>query len=106
MEARENQKGKNNARKIMDIATLWGSNTKSKTQNFILTFEILNMNVHNILADSGASINVMPLVVSEKITAQPKKYNTKMVKMDRLGVIVVGILSDVFIRFPSKPCVT
>ena len=49
-----------------------GGKSKYKTPPFLLTFEIFNHNVHNYLADSGASINVMPLSVCKKINGQPK----------------------------------
>ena len=49
-----------------------GGKARFKTPPFLLTFEILNHNVHNFLVDSGASINVMPLSVYKKINGQHK----------------------------------
>ena len=49
-----------------------GGKPKWKTPPFLLTFEIFNHNVHNCLVDSGASVNVMPLLVCKKINGQPK----------------------------------
>lgn len=37
---------------------------------FMLTFEILNFNVHNFLVHSSVSINVMPLYVVKKINTK------------------------------------
>ena len=44
-----------------------GGKTRFKTPPFLLTFEILNHNVHNCLVDSGPAVNVMPLSVCKKI---------------------------------------
>ena len=49
-----------------------GGKSKYKTPAFLLTFDIFNYNVHNCLVDSGASVNVMPLLVYKKINGQPK----------------------------------
>ena len=49
-----------------------GGKSKYKTPTFLLTFEIFNHNVHNCLVDSGALVNVMPLLVCKKINGQPK----------------------------------
>ena len=48
-----------------------GGKSKSQTLPFKLSFEIFNHNVHNCLVDSGASSNVMPLLVCRKINGQP-----------------------------------
>ena len=39
------------------------------TPPFLLTFEIFNRNVHNCMVDSGASSNVMPLSVWNKLNS-------------------------------------
>ena len=44
-----------------------GGKPKCKTPPFLLTFEIFNHNVHNYLVDSGASVNVMLLLVCKMI---------------------------------------
>ena len=44
-----------------------GIKSKSKNPPFLLTFEIFNLNVHNCLGDSGASVNVMPLSICKRI---------------------------------------
>ena len=40
-----------------------GGKSKYRTSAFLLTFEIFNFNVHKYLLDSGASVNVMLLLV-------------------------------------------
>jgi len=42
------------------------------------------------LVDSGASTNVMPLSVCERINGQPKPSNGKIIQLDRTTVKVVG----------------
>ena len=49
-----------------------GGKDRFKTPPFLLTFEILNDNVHNSLVGSGSVGNVMPLSVYKKINGQPK----------------------------------
>ena len=49
-----------------------GGKDRFKTPPFLLTFEILNHNVHNCLVESGSAVNVMPLSVYKKINGQPK----------------------------------
>jgi hypothetical protein len=53
-----------------------GSRSKSQTPPFLPTFEIFNHNVHNCLVDLGASSNVMPYLVHNKINATPTKCST------------------------------
>ena len=49
-----------------------GGKARFKTPSFLLTFDILNHNVHNYLVDSRSAVNVMPLSVCKKINGQPK----------------------------------
>ena len=51
---------------------LIGNKSRFETPPFLLTFEIFNRNVRNCLVDLGASSNVMPYSVCEKLNAQPK----------------------------------
>ena len=48
-----------------------GGKSKYKTPTFLQNFEIFNYNLHNFLVDSGASFNVMPLSIYNKINGQP-----------------------------------
>ena len=57
--------------------------SRSHTPPFLLTFEILNQNVHNCLVDSRASSNVMPYSVCKKLNAEPPMSKTKMIQLDR-----------------------
>ena len=75
-----------------------GRKSKSQTPPFLLTFEIVNRNVHNSLVDSGASSNMMVCLVCKKLNAQPKMCRTNIIQLDRSHVKVMGELKDVMIR--------
>ena len=64
------------------------------------------MRIHNCLVDSRGSKNVMPLEVCHKISAHPQRCNTIMDKMDRLGVVALGEIPNVFIILSSNLVVT
>jgi hypothetical protein len=74
-----------------------------KCPPFLLTFEIFNRNVHNCMVDSGASSNVMPLSVCQKINAEVKPSNLKIIQLYRTNVKVICELKNVLIRFSSNP---
>ena len=58
-------------------------NSRGSTSHFLLSFEIFNFNVHNCLVDSGASTNVMPLFVCNKLNIRPKKTSVGIIQLDR-----------------------
>ena len=72
-----------------------GGKSKFKTPPFLLTFDIFNYNVHNCLVDSGASINVMPLLVCKRINGQPKPSTLQVIQLDMTTVKVIGEMEDV-----------
>jgi hypothetical protein len=55
------------------------------------------------MVDSGASSNVMPLSVCQKINVEVKPSDLKIIQLDRTNVTVVGELKDVLIRLSSNP---
>ena len=75
---------------MMDANTLYSP--------FLLTFEIFNFNVHNLLVDLSASVNVMPLSVSNKINAKWEKIDSYIIQLDMNHIQVIGELRDVIIR--------
>ena len=81
---------------------LIGRKSRSQTPPFLLTFYILNINVHICLVDLGASSNVMPYSVCKKLNAQPNICKTKIIQLDRSHVKVMGELKDVMIRLSSN----
>jgi hypothetical protein len=89
-----------NASKKPQTTTL---NTRKNVPPFLLTFEIFNRNVHNCMVDSGASSNVMPWSVFQKINAEVEPSSLKIIQLDRTDVKVMGELKNVLIRLSSNP---
>jgi hypothetical protein len=58
------------------------SNTRKNVPPFLLTLEIFNRNVHNCMVDSGASSNVMPWSVCQKINAKVEPSSLKIIQLD------------------------
>jgi ribonuclease HI len=77
--------------------------TRKNVPPFLLTFEIFNRNVHNCMVDSGASSNVMPWSVCQKINAEVEPSTLKIIQLDRTNVKVIGELKNVLIRLSSNP---
>jgi hypothetical protein len=50
------------------------------------------------MVGSGASSNVMPYFVCQKMNIDPKKNNIKIVQLDQYRVKVLVELRDVFMR--------
>ena len=73
------------------------------TPPFLITFEILNMNVHNFLVDSGPSSTVMPYAIAKRLHAIPEKTRTQIMQLDRTNVKAIGELKDVLIWMFAKP---
>jgi hypothetical protein len=71
--------------------------------NFPLTFEVFNMNLHNCLVDCGASSNVMPLAICNKLGTVPLKSDKHVIQLDRTQVKVMGELKDVMIKIMTHP---
>jgi hypothetical protein len=61
--------------------------------------------MHNCMVDSGASSNVMPLSIFQKINDEVKTSDLKIIQLDRTNVTVVGELKYVLIRLSSNPMV-
>lgn len=59
-------------KQIVDTTMLISKNSSSNTPPFLLTFDIFNMDAHNWMVDFGAFSNAMPLIICQKINAQPK----------------------------------
>jgi hypothetical protein len=89
-----------NASKKPQATTL---STRKNVPPFLLTFEIFNRNVHNCMVDSGASSNVMPWSVCQKINAEVEPSSLKIIQLDRTDVKVIGELKNVLIILSSNP---
>jgi hypothetical protein len=55
------------------------------------------------MVDSGASSNVMPWSVCQKINAEVEPSSLKIIQLDRTDVKVMGELKNVLIRLSSNP---
>jgi hypothetical protein len=88
------------ASKKPQVTTL---STRKNVPPFLLTFEIFNRNVHNCMVDSGASSNVMPWSVCQKINAEVEPSSLKIIQLDRTDVKVIGELKNVLIRLSFNP---
>jgi hypothetical protein len=80
-----------------------GRKEKPFVPPFLLTFEVFNKNLHNCLVDSGASSNVMPLAVCNKLGVVPLRSDKHVIQLDRTQVKVMGELKDVMIRIVTHP---
>ena len=81
---------------------LIGKKSRSQTLPFLLTFDILNRNVHNFLVDSGDSSNMMPYSVCKKLNVKPQRRNDNITQLDRSHVNVLGEIKDVLIHLDSN----
>ena len=70
---------------------------------FLLMFEVFNRNLHNCLVDYGASSNVMPLAICNKLGVVPLKSDNHVIQLDRTQVKVMGELKYVMIRIATHP---
>jgi hypothetical protein len=57
---------------------------------FLLTFEVFNINLNNVLVDSRESSNVIPLYITKKLNAVPLKIDKHVIQPDRTQVKVIG----------------
>jgi len=55
------------------------------------------------MVDLGASFNVMPLKVCEKLNLKLEESDIQIIQLDRTRVKVIGELNNVLIRFSSNP---
>ena len=82
MERREKTTEQEERPNPRDDGALSGRKSRYQTPPFLLTFDILNINVQNSLVDSGASSNVMPYSICKKLNAQPKICKTNIIQLD------------------------
>ncbi len=65
---------------------------------FSLMFKIFNYSFHNCLVVSNASMNVMPLSITKKISAKWDKTDAQIIQLDRSLSQAIGELKNVLIR--------
>ena len=81
---------------------LIGRKSRYLTPPFLLTFEIVNRNVHNYLFDLGVSSNVMSYSVCKKLSVEPQIWKKHIIKLDRSHVNILGELKDMSINLSSN----
>lgn len=62
---------------------LIGDKSNSHTSPFLLTFDIFNKNVHNVLVDSHASSNIIIYSLCKKINGENQESTTQFIQLDR-----------------------
>ena len=78
-----------------------GGKSKSRTKPFLLTFKIFNLNVHNRMVDSRASLNGMPLSVCKKINGKPTPSASQIIQLDRTIAKVDSEMKNILIRLAA-----
>jgi hypothetical protein len=78
-------------------------NTCRNVPPFLLNFEFFNRNVHDCMVDLGASSNIMPWSVFQKINAEVQPSSLKIIHLDQTSIKVIGELRNVLIRLSSNP---
>ena len=58
--------------------------------------------MHNFLIDSGASYNVMPLIISQRLGPIPQPKIIVVIQLDKLDIKVIGVLKDVCIQLTTN----
>jgi hypothetical protein len=76
--------------------------TRRNVPPFLLTFEIFNRNVCNCMVDSGASSNIMPWSIFQKINAKVQPSTLKIIQLDQTNVKVLSEVRNVLIRLSSN----
>ena len=76
---------------------------KVEVPPFLLSIRIYGKNLHNCLIDLGASCNVMPLSIAQKLGVTPQPSNRVLIQLDNIEVKVIGVLKDVRIQLTIDP---
>ena len=64
---------------------------------FLLSIKIYGKNLHNCLIDLGASCNVIPLSIVQRLGVNPQPSNRVVIQLDKIEVKVIDVLKDVWI---------
>jgi hypothetical protein len=94
----EPKKEDQNDTKATINTTSIGTHSRSQVPPFLLTFEVYNFNVHNLLVDFDASSNFIPYSIFHRINIVPEKSTTIIIQLDMYDVKVMGGLKDVMIK--------
>lgn len=70
---------------------------------FLVSVRIFRKLLHNCLIDSGASSNVMPLKVCQRLGIVPLHTTKKVTQLDKTEVPVVGELNNIHMQLSADP---
>ena len=76
---------------------------KVEVPPFLLSIRIYGKNLHNFLIDLGASCNVIPLSIAQRLGVNPQPSNQVVIHLDKIKVKVIGVLKDVRIQLIVDP---
>ena len=62
---------------------------------FLLSIRIYMKNLHNCIIDLGASCNIMPLSIVQRLGFTPQPSNQIVIQLDKKKVKVIGVLKDI-----------
>lgn len=63
---------------------------KIEVPPFFLSIRIYGKNLHNYLIDLGASCNIMPLSIAQKLGITPQPSNRVVIQLDKIEVKVIA----------------
>ena len=76
---------------------------KVEVPPFLLSIRIYGKNLHNFLIDLGASCNVMPLSIAQRLGVNPQPSNRVVIQLDKKEVKLIDVLKDVRIQLTIDP---
>lgn len=68
---------------------------------FLLSLKIFDKNFYNCLIDSGASCNMIPFSICQKLGMNPEVTNRVMIQLNKTKVRVIGVLKDTCIQLKT-----
>lgn len=76
---------------------------KVEVPPFLISIKIYGKNLHNCLIDLGASCNVLPLSITQRLRVTPQTSNRIVIQLDKIEVKVIDVLKDVQIQLIVDP---
>lgn len=70
---------------------------------FLLLVRIFGKLIHNYLIDSGASSNIMPLIIFRRVEVTPLGSNKRVTQLDKVELSVIGELHNIHMQLASDP---
>ena len=70
---------------------------------FFLSIRVYGKNLHNFLIDLGASCNIMPSSIAQRLGVSHQPSNQVVIQLDKIEEKVIGVLKDVWIQLTFDP---